>query len=238
MDTHDRGAGKRGDDARRKRSREPVRIVAAGRLADEGFARGTDEDRIAERGQLREPVEKLEVLLRRLAESETRVERDAILANAGASGDVERALEIGAANRDRVARQRLGGAKNAGIVHGDHPGAEVRRDRRHVFVALQPADVVDDRRARAERRLGDRRLHRVDGDRHAGRGRRLDDGEDALHLLDRRDPGCALAGRFAADVEDMRAFARQPHRVLHGRCGLAEAPAVIEGIRASRSRCP
>ena len=75
----------------------------------------------------------------------------------------------------------------------------------------QCGHVVDERRARRQRALGDLRLHRVDGDRgrDAGGDQRLDHRHNPAQLLVGRDRFGAGAGRLAADVKDLGALRLQ-----------------------------
>ena len=109
---------------------QPVGIVAPGRLADEGFSRRAGKHRKAERAELGEAREQLEVLFRRLAEAEARIEDDPVVRHAGAPGDRSERSKKSRHAAIGIARQRLGRAEQAGIVHGDHARAVPRRDLR------------------------------------------------------------------------------------------------------------
>ena len=86
----------------------------------------------------------------------------------------------GEARRDRIAFHRLGRAEQAGIVHGDHAGAVPRRDMRPCPGSpCSPRTSLTMMRAGADRRLRDRRLHRVDRDERADVAQRLDDRQNA-----------------------------------------------------------
>ena len=84
----------------------------------------------------------------------------------------------------------------------------------------QPRDVVDDRRARRDRRLGHLRLVGVDGHQHAARGQRLDQRHHPLDLLPRRDRRPVAARGLAADVEDVRARRDQRPPAREARLGV------------------
>ncbi len=235
VDAHDSGAAECRDDICHERADESVGIVASRHLADERFSRGADKDRIAERGQLAEAAEELQVLLRRLAEAESRIEHDPVVMDAGLMGDFERALEICEARLDRVAGERLRRAEQAGIVHGDDAGAVPGGDLGHLRVALQPANIVDDFSPAQHRGFGDRRLHRVDGDQArrpaasasmTGRTRRFSCSAGTA--------AASLRVEFPADVEDGRALSGEAPSLRDGRILVLEQPAVIERIRASR----
>ena len=115
---------------------------------DEALARGADQERQAERFELREPRDGGDALLRRLAEADAGVEHDALARDAGAVGDLERA---GKERRD-VGHDVDGRIGGLAVVHDDDRHGVLGHHARHVGIALQAPDVVDDRRAGGERR--------------------------------------------------------------------------------------
>ena len=82
---------------------------------DEALARGADQERQAESSPGVEPGDAGEALLRRLAEADAGIEHDPVARNAGARGDLERALEERGDVGDDVDR-RIG---LVAIVHDD-----------------------------------------------------------------------------------------------------------------------
>ena len=106
---------------------------------------------------------------------------------------------------------------------GDHFGrARIVGQRRH---------VVDQPRAGPERRRHHVRLARVDRHRRAAAGELADDRHDALDLVAFPHRLRAGPGRFAADIDDRRAFAR-PCRAPASAAAAASAklPAVGEAV--------
>lgn len=93
-------------------------------------------------------------------------------------------------------------------VHETHVAPAVGHERRHVGVA-QSGDVVDERRARVERRLGHDGLHRVHGHARPGRRESLHDRHDAAAFLLGGHHGSARARRLPADVQDAGAVGSQ-----------------------------
>ena len=102
------------------------------------------------------------MLLPALAEADAGIEDDVAVGDAGPAGDGERALEEALHVVDDVDRR----IDRLAVVHDDHRHAGLAGDRRHVRIALQAPDVVDDRGARSEREAGGRGLVGVDRDRH------------------------------------------------------------------------
>ena len=79
---------------RRDRARQPLGLrAAAGQLAEEALARGPDDDRPADRHELVESPQQLEVVLDGLAEADPGVEPDALLCDPRRDGVREPLLE-------------------------------------------------------------------------------------------------------------------------------------------------
>src|SRR5262245_49506669 len=76
VDTEDVGPGGERQHVRRNRAPEPLAELAAGDLAEEALSRGADHDRPAERRNLAEAAQQLEVVLDRLAEADPRIHPD------------------------------------------------------------------------------------------------------------------------------------------------------------------
>jgi len=64
------------------RREHAIADVAAGDAAEEGLARGADDHRSPQRGELTEPAQELQVVIDRLAEPDPRVEHDSLLSDA------------------------------------------------------------------------------------------------------------------------------------------------------------
>ena len=109
---------------------------------------------------------------------------------------------------------------------GHHPG-QFRGE-------AERRDVVDERRPRRERRLGDLALGRVDRDPVAGAGEPLDDRNRARQLVRDRDRLGAGTGGRPAHVEDVGALSGEALAVLDRRVGVEEEAAVRERVGRRR----
>ena len=157
--------------------------------ADEPLARGADQHRQPEvRPQLAQPAEDRDADRRRLGEPEARIDDQAGARDAGRRSDPDALGEsagqpldqvVGSLGRaSRPARSDgpagrvggwLGGRLASAPVPDDQGGAGLSRDLGQARIERQAADVVDDRRAGRQRRLGDAGLAGVDRDRHRDR---------------------------------------------------------------------
>ena len=168
----------------------------------------------AERGQLAEPADELEVLLDRLAEADAR--------DRGRSSSSR--TPSATANASRSSRKRLHLRDDVVVASGRPASCAARRacasgrgsSRRSATtpassrVAAKRGDVVDELDAELERAPRDRGLRGVDRDaarRRVGRARARP-GE----LLVGGDAVRAGPGRLAADVDDRRARVEHPPR--------------------------
>ena len=127
----------------------------------------------------------------------------------------------------------IAGVGGLAIVHDDDRHATFGDERRHVGIALQAPDVVDDCRAPVERPGGDARLDGVDRDRQAEldhrRQHRL---KPRQFLVGRNRLRAAIGpGRFRADVEDVGALLGHGAGVRDGLGRIDEVAAVGKGIR-------
>ena len=154
-----------------------VLAAAAGELAEEALARGADHDRPADRDDLVEAPQQLEVVLDGLAEADARVEPDALLGH-----PLGRPRTRAAPRGTRAPRRprRRSAAPPASCAARRACGRGSSRRRRP---ATTPASsgreaerghVVHERGARRERRLGHLALGRVDRDPVARGGEALD----------------------------------------------------------------
>ncbi len=200
-------------------------------FGEAALAREADEHRPAERAELVEAADELEVVLGGLAEADARVEADPALVDSRRDGEreplLEEPLHVGddvVVHRIRLHRPRL-----ALHVHQADVAASVRDDARELGVGAQRGDVVDELDAELDRAARHRRLRRVDRDGRAGEvgEHRL----DALELLGRRDAGGARTGRLAADVDDRRAGLEHPPGGRHRGVGPQVDTAVRERVR-------
>ena len=146
-------------DARRA-NRRGAPSVAMATPNDEALARGADEHRQAEVSNV-EPGDAGDTLLRRLAEADAGIEHDAMAGNARAPGDFK-----GAGEKNSVTSATIRSPdRRLAIVHDDDGRIMLGDDARHVGVALEAPDVVDDGGAGLERPGGDRCFQRVDRNR-------------------------------------------------------------------------
>ena len=191
--------------------------------ADEALARGAQHDRTAKGGDAVEVGQQQEIVLERLAEADAGVEQDLCLAHAGGKRRRHALLEEDDDLADHVvvAGIDLHRPRLAEHVHETHRTAALGYERRHVGVAAQRRDVVDDGGAGVERGASHGGLGRVDGDggRRAGR-QPLDHRHDARQFIGDRHRLGAGPGRLAPDVEDRRALGGQQQAVRHGGVGV------------------
>src|SRR3954449_13048270 len=90
----DRRAALEREDVRRDRRRDAlVRVLAAGEAAEEPLARGPEQQREPERGDLVEAAQQLEVVRDRLAEPDAGIDHDPLLGDALADGERDALLE-------------------------------------------------------------------------------------------------------------------------------------------------
>jgi hypothetical protein len=119
------------------------------------------------------------------------------------------------------------------IVHDDDRHGVLGDDARHIGVALQAPDVVDDARAGFERYARNGRLHAVDRDRHAecddlGQDRRQ---PPQLLLARDRDHAAIGTGGFGTDIEGVGAIDGEPPGMLDCALRIQKAPAIGEAVR-------
>ena len=153
------------------RDRTGHRVLIAENAPQEALARGADEYRPAERDELVQPRQQLEVVLHRLPESDSRVEADPSSRRSRPPRRLEPFLEKRGDLRDDVvvAGVVLHRPRLAEHVHEAEVGAALRDDSGEVGVGAQCRDVVDDDGAELECAPGDLRLRGVDRDRKPAR---------------------------------------------------------------------
>jgi hypothetical protein len=233
---HDVRAPRDGERERRQRALQPLfRGQPAQQMPDKRLTRSANQDGVAQRLERRQMAQQLQVVFHRLAEADARVQPDVLARDArllGALGmSAKRVAHFG--NHIGVMGAKLHGARRALNMHQHDQCACLCCHFRHARVEGHPADVVDDARARLQRKFGDAAFGRVDGEDSVRVARRdcLDDGEGASQFLVFGHGFCARAGRFAADVEDVRTFGEH----LFGACerGLERRvpAAVVEAVR-------
>ncbi len=170
-------------------------------------------------------VQQREVVLRRLAEADARIDPD--LAHPGGAGPgrplQHEAVHLG--HHVAVAGVGLHGAGLALHVHGHPAGAGLRR-----HLPQRGRDVVDQRGPGADGRPGHRGLGGVDRDTRAGGGQRLDHRHHPGQLLVEGHRGGPGAGGLAPDVDHVGPLGGQLEAVGHGALGGGVEAAVGEGV--------
>ena len=169
------------------------------------------DDRPPERREHVEPAHELEVVLHRLAEADSRVEADLLLAHALCDGERDALLqERRDLGRDvAVARIDLHRPRLALHVHQAEVGARVRDDGSQRRITPERGYVVHELHPELECASGDLRLRSVDRDRELARDR-LEHGQHSTELLVDPDTVGAGPGGLAADVDDRRAVGHHP----------------------------
>ena len=104
-----------------------------------------------------------------------------------------------------------------GRVHQHDRAARLRHHFERAIVPQQGRDIVDDCRARAQRRLHHRGLARVDRDERAAAREPFDHGEDAANLVAFPHGGGTRPRRFAADIDHRRPRRRKRDPGTRGR---------------------
>ena len=187
-----------------------------------------NQDRKAERLELADARHRLKVLLEGLAEADPGIEDHMIVWNSGLARDGERTSEEGLHVLDDVPRRIDVGS----VVHDDDGRAMSRGDGGDVRLALEAPDVVDDARARAERRLGRPCLVGVDRDRRGAFacGETLDHRKHAGDFFIGANLRGAGPCRLATDVENVRALGDHDPGMGEGGLHRGVAPAVGEAV--------
>src|SRR5205823_10646184 len=123
--------------------------------ADEVFSRGPDRKRAAQAAELVQTPQDLQIVLRRLAEADPRVQNYLITLDSRPQSDSHYFPEK---RQNLLPGVAIGGmslhrARRAFHVHEDDGDARPRRDPRHRRVAPERGDVVEDFRTGAKGRL-------------------------------------------------------------------------------------
>ena len=185
--------------------------------ADEPLPGGTDEYRVAERGERVEAGDQLNVVLRGLAEAEPGIDDDAGYTRGlcGLGPRSEKLHHLGdhvvvAEVAMRVRRVR------GWRVHHHHGHRTARGDRDHPWVA-EAAHVVDETGTGVHGLLGHSGAAGVDAHEHTVVGKLSDDRHDAVEFLVDADRRSAGPSRFAAHVDGPGTLRDKPSTVLDGR---------------------
>ena len=207
------------------------RSGGAGRhRVDEALARGADQERQAERLELRQPGDARPCSAPASCRSRCRDRARSCRARCRPVGDVERAGEEGLDVGHDVDR----GIGGVAVVHDHDRHAVLGDDARHVGIALQAPDVVDDGRARrrAPRPRPSAFMVSIETGTPSASDRRQHRFEPPQFLLQRdRDRAAIGPGRFRADVDDVGAFRDHAAGMLDGALGIEELAAVGERVR-------
>lgn len=148
------------DHVRGNRRGHAVACVATREPAEKRLARGADHHRATERHDLVEPPEELEVVREGLPEADPRVEQDPLLRDAVCDRKLHPLLEEGCDLADDVLVTRilLHRPRLSEHVHEAAVRAAAGDQLGHLRIAAERCHVVDQRRARLERRPRDGRL--------------------------------------------------------------------------------
>ena len=201
-------------------TRSPGRQVQD--LAERRLARRPEEDRAPQRPKQRELAEQGQVVRRRLAEAEARIDDQPLPRHAGTDGPLDGPLEVG----DDLGHQgRVAGL--GAVVHEHQRDAVLGGDPGDGIVVGHAPDVVDQVGPGVERRVGHGRLGRVDREGHVRhrRAKGPDHGNDAGDLVGHVDRHVARPRGGTADVEEIGSFVAHPpgqrhcrrHRLVAGR---------------------
>ena len=223
MDADDGGALHRGPDRDAEIAAEVLSgPLLAGELLDETLPARSDED-TAELRELGDSPHERDVLLARRPEPNHRVEIEPL---DGQNRRHRRQIQgdspsrIGDSPREAIRKNEFGAAFCANTRHlGDRPSV----------------DAVDDRDACGHgplRRLRVIGVHAQGDSPSAGhRGQSLEDGLEAGPFLLPGEGDRPRAGRFAAEVDDGRAFLNEVLRTTDGLFGPVELSAVRKRVR-------
>ena len=187
----DRGAPFVGGDgdAEARGERAGLRVRVAEDLPQRALAREADDDRAAQRGQLVEPPDELEVVLDGLAEADARIQAHERLVDPGGDRYPQALLEerLDVFDDVVVAGVDLHRARLALHVHEAEVGAGVGDYAGQLRVGAQRGHVVDELGPERDRAAGDLGLGGVDRDRHLA-AERLQHRDDAAQLVVERNP--------------------------------------------------
>ena len=172
--------------------------------ADGALAARTDQQRTTKTMERGQPVHQLEVMRDTLAEADARIDDNLRAVDSGVDRGLDPVFEPeidfdqGTA---RVVGRLLHRFGLALVMHQDDRHACFRHHPRRPFVPGQSGDVVDQRRAGAERGFHHACLAGVDRHRGAARAERGDQRQHPLDLVAFPHRLGAGPGAFAADVE-------------------------------------
>src|SRR5262245_42384933 len=242
MNAHDARASQNADDDGRRRARDALPQVVAGapveslihRMFDERFARGPQQNGQAEFvSESIESVDELEVLFGGLAEPDAGVEDDPLPPRPATERFLDRPSQSADHFCEDVVDWRLlmHHSGRAARMHQNQRGARLRRDLGHGGVEPESADVVDDLSPRSKRGPRDLTLSRVDGDRNSQPApQRFDHGHYAAYLFFGAYRLRSGPGRFAANIQNVRALGLDLEGAGDRALEIGVLPAVREGI--------
>ena len=200
--------------------------------AEEALAGHADDHGTADRGELAEPAQQLDVVLDGLAEADAGIEADALLGDPRRDGEREPLLEERPDLRHDVvvARILLHRSRLAEHVHEADVCTRLGDDLRQLRVATQRRDVVHELGAERESAARDLGLRGVDRERHLAT-QPLQHRHDATQLLVDGDALRSRPRRLAADVHDRRALFDHPPGRAGRDVGIEMHAAVRERVR-------
>ena len=181
----------------------------------------------------RQRVQQQQVFRHRLAEPKSRIEQDffardpcrqrRIAPRGQPIEHVEHHIAIAGAAVQILALTRR--------VHQHHRRAAACGKFQAARIVAQSRNVVDQMRARAQRRLHHRRAPGVRTDRRASRSQPFDRRDHAFKLVAFPHRRCARTGAFAAHIDDRRARLKHGRGVGIGHIGIVhELPAIGEAV--------
>ena len=230
----DPGAIQHADRGRGDRRRRTVRLVQAGRLADEVLVGDRSQQRKAEVGDLTQPPGQLQTVPGVLVQVVPRIENDLALLDplVHRRGDLlgQERLDL---RHDVVVGRPPQVLARCGSAVGDHHAGPMFGDHGGKITITQPGGVVDHRGSGGQTASGDLGSEGVDGDHHIARlGDRGDHGHHPVDLLGLADFRGVRRERHSSDIDPART------RGISGQRGLDRA---VEGKGATvveeRVRC-
>jgi len=161
VDAHNLRAAFDGEDVCGNRGSKPVvNRRAAGQLAQEALARSAEQERVAQRSQLVEAANERGVLRYRLAEADAGVDDSMPAGDAGAAGQFECAVQLGAPLKRCLQQVQSYLRLDAGCRGGAGRGCPSARGERGVLLPVRPWRAQVEARLPGGLRLLENRKHR------------------------------------------------------------------------------
>src|SRR5438128_25299 len=180
------------------------RAVVPANFAKKGFARHADDDRAIVDAQAGQIFQEREIMLERLSEPDSRIERERHWIKTEFYGaGILLSKKIGYIDNDIVIKRRaLHCWRSSFHVHDDEGRAAFGQQRPHRVVPPSAGYIIHDFRARIQSRGCDFRLRGID--RNQGfAGELFDYRKNATFFFSHINWFGARAGRFSADIDDV-----------------------------------